>query len=141
MILRRDNEALLQLRQNTGYMDGYWATAAAGHVEDGESVLDAAVREAHEEIGVTVVVSDLIPVCTMHRTQPSPGPFAERVDFFFQCFTWQGEPRVSEPDKAADLRWFDLGGLPSRVVAHEQFVLSRLHTDDLPTIASFGFHP
>lgn len=37
VILRRDEHVLLQLRMNTGYMDGYWATAAAGHVEAGES--------------------------------------------------------------------------------------------------------
>ena len=28
--LLRDGAVLLQLRQNTGYMDGYWAAGAAG---------------------------------------------------------------------------------------------------------------
>ena len=46
-------EVLLQLRQNTGYMDDHWAAAAAGHVERGETAYDAARREALEEIGVT----------------------------------------------------------------------------------------
>ena len=45
------DEVLLQLRQHTGFMDGHWACAAAGHVEAGESVLAAAVREAAEELG------------------------------------------------------------------------------------------
>ena len=35
VVLRRDDEVLLQLRRGTGYMDGYWACAAAGHVERG----------------------------------------------------------------------------------------------------------
>ena len=39
-------EVLLQLRQNTGYMDDHWAAAAAGHVERGETAYDAARREA-----------------------------------------------------------------------------------------------
>jgi 8-oxo-dGTP diphosphatase len=39
-------EVLLQRRQNTGYMDGHWAAAAAGHVERGETAYDAANREA-----------------------------------------------------------------------------------------------
>ena len=54
-LLRRGSdgdEVLLQLRQNTGYMDGYWAAAAAGHVERGETAYDAARREAREEIDV-----------------------------------------------------------------------------------------
>ena len=36
------DEVLLQLRQNTGYMDDHWAAAAAGHVERGETAYDAA---------------------------------------------------------------------------------------------------
>ena len=40
------DEVLLQLRQNTGYMDDHWAAAAAGHVERGETAYDAARREA-----------------------------------------------------------------------------------------------
>ena len=54
VILRRNDEILLQQRRNTGFRDGFWATAAAGHVERGEAVVDAAVREAREELGVDV---------------------------------------------------------------------------------------
>ena len=32
VLLLRDGKVLLQLRQNTGFMDGHWACAAAGHV-------------------------------------------------------------------------------------------------------------
>ena len=35
VLLRRDGRVLLHLRRNTGYRDGHWATAAAGHVERG----------------------------------------------------------------------------------------------------------
>ena len=45
-------EVLLQLRQNTGYMDDHWAAAAAGHVERGETAYDAARREALVELGI-----------------------------------------------------------------------------------------
>ena len=38
-------QVLLQLRRNTGYMDGHWACGASGHVEAAESVLETAVRE------------------------------------------------------------------------------------------------
>jgi 8-oxo-dGTP pyrophosphatase MutT (NUDIX family) len=65
VFLRRDvgdtAEVLLQLRQGTGFMDGHWAAAAAGHVEAGESVLEAAVREATEELGITIDPADLVP--------------------------------------------------------------------------------
>jgi 8-oxo-dGTP diphosphatase len=129
------DEVLLQLRQNTGYMDGHWAAAAAGHVERGETAYDAARREAHEEIGVEVV--DLTFVTSMQRTRHAD-PIDERIDFFFTCRSWTGEPRVVEPMKSADLRWCPLDDLPDPVVPHELFVLRGLGTG-LESYTTFGF--
>lgn len=137
VLLLRGSEVLLQLRQNTGYRDGHWAAAAAGHVEHGESVLAAAVREAEEEIGV--VPADLVPLTTMHRTHTNGQPIDERVDFFFTCRAWTGEPHLRETAKAAELGWFPLDGLPDPVVPHERFVLDGLRTGTLPPITTFGF--
>ena len=101
------SEVLLQLRgPETTYMAGHWATAAAGHVEAGESVLEAAVREAREELGVEVDPAALTPLCAMHRTDPgNPAPIEQRVDFFFTARDWSGEPSIQEPGKCVDLRW------------------------------------
>lgn len=131
------DEVLLQLRQNTGYRDGHWAAAAAGHVEAGESAGAAAAREAVEEIGVTVTA--IVPLTAMHRTHSNGRPVDERVDFFFTCRQWTGEPRIAEAAKAADLGWFPLDALPDPVVPHERFVLDGLRTGDLPPIVTFGF--
>lgn len=129
------DEVLLQLRQNTGYMDGHWAAAAAGHVERGETAYNAARREAHEEIGVEV--GDLTFVTSMQRTRHAD-PIDERIDFFFTCRSWRGEPRVVEPQKAAAMDWFPLDALPDPVVPHELFVLERLGTG-LESYTTFGF--
>lgn len=142
VILRRGvagEEILLQLRSGTGYRDGYWATAAAGHVEADESVFEAAVREAREEIGVEIRACDLVPLCAMHRTHGNHRPVDERVDFFLECRRWSGEPRLAEPDKAAELGWFTLGALPELVVPHERFVFAHLATADLPPVIAYGF--
>ncbi len=139
VLFRRGDEVLLQLRQGTGYMDGHWACAAAGHVEVGESVLQAARREAVEELGVSIEESDLIPLSGMHRTQQDHDPLDERVDFFFSCSRWSGEPRLQEPEKAADLRWFPLDALPDPVVPHERYVLDAVRNGSLASITTFGF--
>lgn len=64
----------------------------------------------------------------------------ERVDFFFACSVWRGEPQMMEPDKVADLKWFPLDGLPSGMVPHERYVVERLLTGLAP-ITTFGFEP
>ena len=130
-------QVLLQLRQGTGYMDGYWAAAAAGHVEQGESVFEAAAREAAEELGVTDL--ELTPLCAMHRTGRTGDPIDERVDYFLLATSWSGEPRIIEADKCADLRWFGLHDLPTPVVPHELQVLESYRDGTLAPIVTHGF--
>lgn len=131
-----DTEVLLQLRQNTGYMDDHWAAAAAGHVEQGETAYDAARREALEEIGVTDL--DLAFVTSMQRTRGGE-PIDERIDFFFTARSWSGQPRIVEPAKAAALRWCRLDDLPDPVVPHERAVLDALRMGTTTAYSTFGF--
>lgn len=129
-------EVLLQLRQGTGYMDDHWAAAAAGHVERGETAEAAAHREALEEIAVTDL--GLTFATAMQRTARKL-PIDERIDFFFTARSWSGEPRIVEPTKCADLRWFALDALPDPVVPHERIVLEGLRRGDLPGLTHAGF--
>ena len=129
-------EVLLQLRRNTGYMDDHWAAAAAGHVERGETAIDAAHREAAEEIAVTGL--ELEFVTAMQRTQHA-APIDERIDFFFTARSWSGEPRIVEPEKCAELRWCPLDALPDPVVPHELEVLTRLRSGTATAYSTFGF--
>jgi 8-oxo-dGTP diphosphatase len=131
-----DTEVLLQLRQNTGYMDGHWAAAAAGHVERGETAYDAARREALEELAITDPALEF--VTSMQRTAHAD-PIDERVDFFFTARSWHGEPTIVEPHKCAALQWFPLSELPDPVVPHELSVLSRLRDGGLTPYSTFGF--
>ena len=140
LFLRGDggrSEVLLQLRQGTGYMDNHWAAAAAGHIERGESVFEAAAREASEELGVGDL--ELTPLCAMHRTGRTGDPVDERVDYFLLATSWSGEPRIIEADKCADLRWFDLHDLPTPVVPHELQVIEGLRDGTLAPIVTHGF--
>jgi 8-oxo-dGTP diphosphatase len=143
VVLRRREDGvervLLQLREGTGFMDGHWAVSAAGHVEPGEDAPAAGVREAAEELGVRLERADLVPLCTIHRTASPHAPVDERVDFFFECRRWTGEPQRREADRAAELRWFDLTVLPHPVVPHERVVLEGLLRGDLPPILTHGF--
>lgn len=132
------SRVLLQRRADTGFMDDHWAASAAGHVEAGESCVDAAVREAREELGIGVDPADVVPLCAVHRHQDTDRPVDQRVDFFFTCRRWTGEPRRVE-HKAAALQWFDLEDLPEPVVPHERRVLTALAAGSVTPVGTFGF--
>ena len=139
-------EVLLQLRRNTGYMDGYWACGAAGHVEPGEPVLETAVRETREELGLEVEERALEPLTAMHRTgDPGGAAIEQRVDFFLVLREWSGEPAVQEPEKNGGLEWFAIDALPELVPPHERVVLGLLAASlepggaPVPPITTFGF--
>ncbi len=137
-LLDAAGRVLLQRRAGTGFRDGHWA-GLAGHVEDGESVLAAAVREAREEAGVDVATADLQPLCAMHRSGRTGLPVDERVDFFFSCRRWAGEARRPDDAKADALAWFGLDALPDPVVPHERLVLELIRRGEVPAVLTFGF--
>ena len=138
-------QVLLQLRQNTGYMDGHWACGASGHVEAAESALETALRETDEELGIRAEAKDLTALTAMPRTNNLGGAALEqRIDLFFTLRTWAGTPAVREPAKNAGLRWFSLTDLPEAVPPHERHVLDLLAGSldggsPVPPVITFGF--
>ena len=109
MALVRDDRVLMLRRAGSGYADGL-LSLPAGHVEQGERVTHAAIRELREEIGV--VAERLSVFGVMHRN----GGDSERVDFFLDCESWRGEPRICEPGKCSELVWVVLDALPHDVL-------------------------
>jgi ADP-ribose pyrophosphatase YjhB (NUDIX family) len=83
----------------------------AGHLDGEETLRQAMVREAQEEINVTVAADALGLVHIVNRRAADH----ERVDFFFTAGEWVGEPKIMELDKCDDLRWFPLNGLPANI--------------------------
>ena len=145
LVLRRrgphGDEVLLQLRRGTGYMDEHWATLA-GHVDPGESVHEAACREAAEEAGVVVGIADLRPLTVLHRFERGGPAVEQRLDVFFEADRWQGEPSVREADRAAAMGWYPLDALPDPVVPHERMVLDALaHGGPRPAVISLPVSP
>lgn len=133
------DEVLLQLRGDVPFMAGWWACGAAGHVERGETLVAAAVREAGEELGIAVDPADLRLAVTTTRTCVVPDDVEERVDVFLTARRWLGEPRIAEPGKATELAWVPLTALPDRVVPHERQALEAVAGGDVPAVQAHGF--
>lgn len=117
LLTREENgktEVLLQLRQNTGYGDGQWDLGCSGHVEEGESMSQAMIREAKEELGICIHPEDLRFATITHKHTPETG----NVYFngFFTASNFEGTPTICEPQKCARLCWFDVQNLPDTLL-------------------------
>ncbi|KIL37843.1 NUDIX hydrolase [Gordoniibacillus kamchatkensis] len=112
VFLRRGGDVLLLRRYNTGYEDGSYSVIA-GHLDGGEEVAAAAVREAKEEAGIDIRREDVQIVGIMHRRAND-----ERVDFFVEVREWMGEPVNMEPHKCDELAWHPLDKLPGNVIPY-----------------------
>lgn len=110
-----DEEILLQLRQNTKYGNGKWDLAATGHVEPGESMEMALIREAREEIGVEINVKDVNFLTIMHVY--TPDTYRTYYNAYFKVDTYKNDPTIVEKDKCGELRWFKVKDLPSNILA------------------------
>lgn len=108
----RGDSILLLRRANTGYEDGNYSVPA-GHLDGGETVTMAAIRESKEEVGVDLAPGQIVHALVMHR-----GGEGEWINFFVVAKTWDAEPRNCEPDKCDELRWVPLDDLPENVVPY-----------------------
>jgi 8-oxo-dGTP diphosphatase len=109
LVLRRDDAVLLARRAGVSYADGRWGLPG-GHVEAGETLAQAASREAWEEVGVRTRPADLMPIGMARYVD---GDVAG-LDVFFGTDRFEGKPRpVSECDRVG---WFDLDALPEPMV-------------------------
>ena len=113
LILIKENKILLLRRFNTGWEDGKY-TLISGHLERGETVKQAMIREVEEETGVKINGEDLKVVHTMHRKSDD----REYIDFFLTADKWNGEPKIAEPDKCDEMKWFYLNNLPQNLLPH-----------------------
>ena len=115
----RDRQILLLRRFNTGYEDGKYSVVA-GHIEAGETVTQAAIREAYEEVGVVLEPADMQVVHVMHRRSDD-----ERVDFFVLVDHWNSEITNKEPQKCDALSWVLMDALPQNTIPYVKYALEK----------------
>lgn len=103
-------EILFQRRCNTGYMDGKYEISCSGHLEKGESLSNAMIREAKEELGIEIQEKDLQLVFVNHSYKE------DYIQIYFTTQKYKGSPQIIEKDKCDDLRWFNINNLPNNIM-------------------------
>lgn len=106
----KENKILLGLKTKkigAGRWNGY-----GGGIEEGETAIEAAVRELYEETGgVTVLPKDLekIAIVSFRNTKSDGEIFVCKVHFYL-VHNWTGEPK--ETEEMIRPTWFDIHNLP-----------------------------
>lgn len=105
LIIKQNDKVLLFFR-NDGFFnyDGGWWVLPAGHIEQSETAMHAAIREAKEELDIDIVQSDIKCVHVISNLASR----TESFDFFFEVAKYTGTIRNCEGDKCADIRYFTL---------------------------------
>ena len=93
-----------------------------GTFEQGESITQAAAREAFEETGITLAPATLRHVLSIH--QRNPGTSDTRVGFAFTPGRWDGEPVNAEPHKHSELVWATPAALPADTAEYTAAVIT-----------------
>jgi 8-oxo-dGTP pyrophosphatase MutT (NUDIX family) len=120
VILRRGGKILLLRRAGNVYAAGMLCLPS-GHLEEGESILSAAVREAKEETGIGLGPATLRLALSIHERHQ--GTTHARIGFVFEPALWDGEPVNAEPSKCSELVWADPAHLPSDATGYTAAII------------------
>ena len=102
LIIKQDYKILLFFR-NDGFFSygGGWWVIPAGHIEQGETAKEAAIREAKEELDIDIQPQNIKCVHIMSNLASK----TEGFDFFFVVEKFSGTLRNCEGDKCVEMRY------------------------------------
>ena len=109
LFIRPDGTVLLGLRAPSKKVwPMHWDTIG-GHVEDGESLDEALVREIREETGVTATRFRLI--ATVRERQPEI--YDDALHHIYAVTAWEGGEPANVCDEHTELKWFGVSEMRS----------------------------
>jgi ADP-ribose pyrophosphatase YjhB (NUDIX family) len=110
IIMDEEKRVLLQKRSDVGL----WGIPS-GHVEPGETVAEAAIREVQEETNLQIHILKLVGVYSEPNSQVFKYPNGRMVHFITTCFLAEvigGQLRCNSSE-SLDVRFFPITDLPS----------------------------
>lgn len=108
-IVNNNNELLLQKRAVPAEKD-HWCIPG-GRLEMFETLEHAVIRETKEETDLDIKVITLMGICDHIIRNEN----AHWVAASYLCKIENGIPKIMEPDKASDMKWFNLNELPDKL--------------------------
>ena len=131
LIIKQDNKILLMRRYNTGWNDGMYALMG-GHVESAENPYSTVIREAKEELGITIKKKDLKHLLTM-TVNP------DHIYLYFMCSEFEGKITNMEKNQCDDIRFFNINELPNNLIDADKLAINTILKEKSISFKTFGY--
>jgi 8-oxo-dGTP diphosphatase len=131
LLVSKGNKILLGLRGRKIFGAGTWALPG-GHLEFNERLIDAACREAKEELGATVTPKEL-KLVSVFDSLPEEGAL-HYIHITFEIKNPQWQPRVMEPEECDEWRYFELDDLPDNFLVPHKGILDNYRNKRLYSV-------
>jgi len=108
LVIQRQDGKVLLCRRLKAPEAGFW-NIVGGKVDHMEASDDAARREAEEETGLTIGPVQFLCVAEERILSDNQ----HWISMIYLTREFSGEPQLTEPDKLAEIGWFDPADPPS----------------------------
>ncbi len=108
LVIQRADARVLLYKRVKAPEAGHW-NIVGGKVDHMEHSADAARREAEEETGLTITAVRPLGI----SEQRIEADRQHWISVLYKAEAFEGEPRITEPDKLSDMGWFSIDDLPS----------------------------
>lgn len=98
-IVRKGNK-ILMVKEAKKKCYGQW-NYPAGHMEEGEKITDAAIRETFEETGCKVKLTGVLPICSFNKSEGTGILVKFTADIIEENITF-------DTDEILDVQWIDM---------------------------------
>lgn len=120
-LIIKENKILLLKRKNTPWMNGYWGVPW-GRLDTNETMTKWAIREAKEEVGITIFEENIIwKSIIQHKDERG-----ERLYFAIQISDFSWKITNLEPEKCEEIQWFSLSNLPKNITPQVKICLEAI---------------
>ena len=120
MIIRNEKKEILFQRRCGSKLWPNFLGLPAGHVDSGEDVYQALVREAKEELSIDITTNDIEDTFVVNRINKNLKPY---YDVYFVIKNYEGTIKINEPNKCQKLKWVLDDNIPDDVIEFEKVAL------------------
>ena len=126
-VLINDDDEVLIMRRTPNKRYGEKFTVPGGHMDAGENVLLAAVRELKEETGIETKVEDCDVLGVLHTNFHK-----EYMHFVVRVNKWTGTHKIMEEDSCDIMYWCLFDNLPDNMLHWPKLAINMCMNDDGP---------